>query len=88
MKVVYLSSFRPDIKKIKDQKLSTRLKKCIETIKNVDSLSDLPSKKKLSNHQTAYRIRLGNYRLGIYCEGEVVEIARFLKREDIYKNFP
>jgi mRNA interferase RelE/StbE len=88
MKVIYLSSFRPDIKKIKDQKLSKRLKKCIDTIKKADSLSDIPSKKKLSNHQTAYRIRIGSYRLGIYCDNEVVEIARFLKREDIYKNFP
>jgi len=88
MKIIYLSSFRPDIKKIKDQKLSERLKKCIDTIKRADSFSDIPSKKKLSNHQTAYRIRIGNYRLGIYFDNDVVEIARFLKREDIYKNFP
>lgn len=45
MKVAYLSSFRPDIKKINDQKLSKRLKKCIDTIKKADSLSDVPSKK-------------------------------------------
>lgn len=88
MKVIYLSSFRGDIKKIKDKKLSERLKKCINTIKAADSFSDIPSKRKLSNHQTAYRIRIGNYRLGLFYDNDIIEIAHFLKREDIYKKFP
>jgi hypothetical protein len=28
------------------------------------------------------------YRIGIYCETDVVELARFLHRKDIYRIFP
>jgi len=39
-------------------------------------------------HPTAYRIRIQNYRVGIFQEGETVEFARILPRKDIYKYFP
>lgn len=35
-----------------------------------------------------YRIRMGDYRLGIIVEGEVVTFVRFLHRRDIYGYFP
>ena len=44
--------------------------------------------KKLSGHPEAYRIRVGDYRLGIFYSDEIITIARFLKRNDIYKLFP
>lgn len=34
------------------------------------------------------RLRIGDYRLGMIVEGEVVEIVRFLHRRDIYRYFP
>jgi mRNA interferase RelE/StbE len=42
----------------------------------------------MKGHSIAYRIKSGNYRMGFYKELDQVELARFLKREDIYKVFP
>ena len=42
----------------------------------------------MSGHSDAYRIRIGDYRLGIYYYEDTVTITRFVKREDIYKLFP
>jgi mRNA interferase RelE/StbE len=42
----------------------------------------------MSGHPEAYRIRIGDYRLGFYYTENQIEIARFLKRNDIYKVFP
>ncbi len=36
----------------------------------------------------AYRIKIGDYRIGIFVESKVVEMARFVHRKDIYKVFP
>ena len=35
-----------------------------------------------------YRARIGDHRLGIALEGDVVVLVRFLHRRDIYRLFP
>lgn len=42
----------------------------------------------MSGHPDAYRVRIGDYRLGIYYSDNEITIARFVKRNDIYKLFP
>jgi mRNA-degrading endonuclease RelE of RelBE toxin-antitoxin system len=37
---------------------------------------------------TAYRIRIGDYRIGIFFKEDTVIFARILHRKDIYKLFP
>ena len=37
---------------------------------------------------SAYRLRLGDYRVGIFLVEGVVEFARVVHRRDIYKVFP
>ena len=44
--------------------------------------------KKLSGTKNSYRIRLGNYRIGIIWEDNIVTFAAFDHRADIYKYFP
>jgi mRNA interferase RelE/StbE len=44
--------------------------------------------KKLSGFPDAYRIRSGNYRIGMFLEGDKVIFARVAHRKDIYKIFP
>ncbi len=88
MKVIYLKSFLNDIKKVKDKKIKSKVKLILERLENVQTLEDLPNVKKLKVYPTAFRIRVGNYRMGVYKESESIEIVRFLKRNDIYKVFP
>ncbi|WP_374754821.1 type II toxin-antitoxin system RelE family toxin [Dyadobacter psychrophilus] len=44
--------------------------------------------KKLKGFSNAYRIRIGDYRVGIFVENNIVELARIAHRKDIYKVFP
>ena len=88
MKVEYLKQFSKDLLKVKDESLKGDLFSIIIVLKNAETLNELSNVKKLKGYQNAYRIRIGKYRLGFYFDGEVIEHARFAKREDIYKLFP
>lgn len=88
MEVIYLESLLKDLKKIKDKKVLSSLIKVFLNFEDVDDLFKVSSVKKMSGHPEAYRIRIGDYRLGFYYSENKIEIARFLKRNDIYKVFP
>ncbi len=88
MKIAYLKTFLKDIQKIKNQKLAGKVEQLIVEIKATDSLDNLRNVKKMKGYSIAYRVRVGDYRIGIYKETDVVELARFLKRSGIYKVFP
>ncbi|MBP2833584.1 plasmid stabilization protein [Aquimarina sp. U1-2] len=88
MKTIYLRSFEKDIKKIKNNKIKTQLKNVLLDIEKVDSVDDIANIKKLKSFDVAYRVRVGQYRLGMFIENKTVTFARFVKREDIYKIFP
>ena len=60
----------------------------IEEIESAGTLFEINNIKKLSGDNISYRIRLGDYMLGLYYENNIVEIVRFVHRKDIYKVFP
>lgn len=88
MKVVFLRSFLVDIKKINDKKLKAKIKSFIIDLETFDSLEEISNVKKLKGFSTAYRWRIGDYRLGFYKDNNIIELTRFVKRNDIYKVFP
>ena len=88
MKVIYSKAITKDVKKIKDQKLIDKIIAVVNSISEVKKLEDIKNLKKMKGHPTAYRIRIGDYRLGFYYEDNTVILARFVKRNDIYNLFP
>lgn len=64
------------------------LAKIIENLSQVEKLSELTSCKKLTGYKNAYRIRMGEYRIGFIFENGTVELIRVLGRKEIYKYFP
>ena len=88
MDVVFLRSFLSDIKKLNDKKLKTKIKEFIVDLENSENLEDMTNVKKLKGYSSAYRWRAGNYRLGFYKDDNIIELARIVKRDDIYKVFP
>lgn len=88
MEIVYLKSFLNDIKKLKDNSIKEKIKEFILEVKSAENLEQINNIKKLKGYSIAYRWRTGGYRLGIYKETHIVEFARFVKRNDIYKVFP
>lgn len=87
MNVEIRKSFEKDAEKL-PASAQVLLEKVIQNISSVKKLSDLSSCKKLTGFKTAYRLRLGNYRIGFFFENETAELVRVLNRKDIYKYFP
>jgi len=88
MEVLFLRSFLTDIKKLNDKKLTTKIKEFIVELENAESIEGIHNIKKLKGYSTAFRWRTGDYRLGFYKDENIIELARFVKRNDIYKIFP
>ena len=81
-------SFAKDLAQIKDRRLYNRIGDCIEHIQKADSLSQIGSLKKITLKSHYYRIRLGDFRLGIKVSGTTVIFIRALHRKEIYRYFP
>lgn len=88
MEIIYLRQALKDVNKIKNDKLKSKILDVITDLKLAENLSEIKNIKPMSGHSDAYRIRIGDYLLGIFQSEETITIARFLKREDIYKLFP
>ena len=88
MKVLFEKSFGRDLKKIKDKRLLRQVEETIEKVESASLLNDVPNVKKMQGFDTYYRIRVGDYRIGIeILEGQVIFVC-FLNRKDIYRYFP
>jgi mRNA interferase RelE/StbE len=81
-------SFEKDFKKVGNQKLNPKLLMIIENIKRAEKLTDIKNIKKLKGTSDFYRIRLGDYRIGIIIIKKEVQLIRFLHRKEIYRYFP
>ena len=88
MKVEFRDSFAKDLKGVKEKGLLGRVREVIEAVEKADSLAELPNLKKLKSGGNYFRVRVGDYRLGVALDGDTVVFVRFLNRKDIYKHFP
>ena len=88
MKVVFKRSFLKALKKLKDPKLKNAIAESIEQIEASKNLPELKSVKKLQGFSNCYRIRIGDYRIGMEVQDDVVYLAAFAHRKDIYGKFP
>ncbi len=82
-------SFQKDISKITDAKVKHLIRETIEAIQTNENFSSVVNLKKLTGYKDFYRIRLGNYRIGLrYNENQEVVLIRFLHRKEIYQKWP
>ena len=88
MTVTFRASFLRDVRKIRDPILLARIRAAIETVEAADDLRNVSDLKKLSGSSGFYRVRVGDYRIGVAIEDETVEFVRVLHRRDIYRAFP
>lgn len=88
MKAIFLKSFYKDIDKLHAQAIKEEVAEVIVKVKSASKLSDIKGLKKLKGYKIAYRIKIGDYRIGLLIEKNEIEFARILHRKDIYKVFP
>ena len=77
-----------DLKSIKDAALLSRIQAVIEAVEQAERLQDVPNLIKLQGSGNHYRVRVGDYRVGLNVENNTVSFVRCLHRREVYKNFP
>ena len=88
MKLEYRGSFLKDIKRIEETAVKKKIAAVIADVQAASSLLDLKNVKKLESSDTYYRIRIGDYRIGIKLQDKRLIFMRCLHRKDIYRYFP
>ena len=88
MQVEFLSKFSKDIDGISQKSVKANLSKLIRSLELAENLNNIPNLKKLVGHKSAYRVRIGDYRVGFFYENHKALLARIIHRKDIYKVFP
>lgn len=87
MEVLFLRSFEKDLSKA-DATVRKRILVLIRRMEEAKSVLDLQQVKKLKGSKDAYRISIGQYRLGFFVAGQQFHLARLMDRREIYRFFP
>lgn len=78
MRVEYLPSFIKDLKKLKKQPDYVKIKHLITSdIPTYERLNQIQGIKKIKGTQNAYRIRVGDYRIGFFFQ-EFCIVRKFI----------
>ena len=82
-------SFTKDLKKRKtDKPLMERVRQVILEVEEAKDIHSIRNLKKLKAQGNHYRIRIGDFRLGLIIEEDTVFLVRCLNRSEIYRFFP
>jgi mRNA interferase RelE/StbE len=88
MKTGFRKSFTRDLRNIKNLSVLRKVRQAIEEVEAAAKLSDVGDMKKMVGTGNFYRIRIGEYRIGIVVDGKTVEFVRCLHRRELYRFFP
>ena len=88
MKVERSPSFRRDLRRVTDREAHSRVQEKIAELKAATTLFEVTNVRRLAGQGRYYRIRIGDYRLGIALERDMVVLVRFGPRSDFYRYFP
>ena len=88
MNVAFKEGFAKDLRAVRDKSLLRRVRAVIEEFERAQTPGEVAGLKKLKGGGNYYRVRVGEYRVGLYIEGDSVTFMRFLDRKEIYRFFP
>jgi mRNA interferase RelE/StbE len=88
MEVKFSKPFEKDLRARTEKRIVLKVDEIITALNNAPSLSGIENIKKIKGHKDCYRIRIGDYRLGLFVSGKTVWLARLMHRREIYRHFP
>ena len=89
MRVLFTRSFAKDLRKHrKNRRILNQVQKIIENAEQAEVISELTNLKQLKAEGRYYRIRTGDYRIGVTIENDEITFVRVLHRKEIYRFFP
>ena len=88
MNVEFIKSFEKDLNNLRDKSLLQRIQAVIEEVEAAENLGEVSNLKKLKADGNYYRIRVGDYRIGMAVHENIVIFVRVLHRKEVYRYFP
>lgn len=89
MKTEYLPTFIKDLKALKSNLIYNKIKALVMIeIPNYENITVINNLKKIKGDDNAYRIRVGDYRIGFFLQEDTIIFSRVLHRKEIYRFFP
>ena len=88
MNTEFRKSFERDLEEIVDRDLLARIQATVEAVEAALTPNDIPNLKKMKGKGGYYRIRVGDYRIGLKLENATFIFVRILARKEIYRYFP
>jgi mRNA interferase RelE/StbE len=89
MELEFDRSFEKALDKIKDKKLFEAIEFLILEYAEATTLKDLKNVRKIVGYSNYYRVKIGDYRMGIqFLKPNTICFVTVLHRKDIYKKFP
>jgi mRNA interferase RelE/StbE len=88
LKTAFKRTFLKDVEALGDAATRQRVREVITQVESAAKLEETQGIKKLRGADRCYRIRIGDYRLGLLIEEGTIVFVRCLHRRDIYRYFP
>jgi mRNA-degrading endonuclease RelE of RelBE toxin-antitoxin system len=89
VEVEYRQAFLKDLKQLKSSSSYQSIYDlAFTTLPSINTLQDISDIKAMKGYAGRYRIRIGDYRIGIEVNENVIEIMRVLHRREFYRYFP
>ncbi|MCB0263855.1 MAG: type II toxin-antitoxin system RelE/ParE family toxin [Calditrichaeota bacterium] len=86
--IFYRKKFLKDLSKI-PEKYRTRIEQFVfEEIHQIPSIAEHRKIEKMSGYPDYFKIRFGEYRVGLQINEDELTFERVLHRKEIYKYFP
>lgn len=88
MRLIFEASFARDLERLQDKKMRQRVQRILAEIKVAHSWGAIKNLERLRGTEAFYRIRVGDYRIGLELREDTAILVRILHRKDIYRYFP
>ena len=88
MKIEYRKKFLKELSKIQIKDRSRIESFVFKELPEANSIFELGNVKQMKGYPSFYKVRFGQYRIGIKLRDGIVILERALHRKDIYRYFP
>jgi mRNA interferase RelE/StbE len=89
LQVTFTKTFLKDLAKVVPVNRRQQIEKFVfEDLPVLSSIENAGNIEKMTGYKNHYKVRFGEYRVGLLKSNNTIELHRVLNRKEIYKFFP
>jgi len=89
VKVIYTKTFLKDLSKVFPDKRRKQIEKFVFVeLPGLSSIESAGNIEQMTGFKNYYKVRFGDFRVGMNKKDNTIEVLRVLNRKEIYKYFP